>query len=370
MRPLPLLATGTLMQIGILVPDLDEALARHSAAFGLGPWIGYRFTPDTVRDFTYRGKPADYSIDIAMTGTGPQMELVQVHGENSLYQEFLDRHGYGVQHLGVKVADAESTTAELVAAGYEVLQSGHGYGRDGDGRFAYFDTVADFGWLLEIIEPPAVRREPDFVWPSLILAASVPRREDHGGRPHGHLHQRRAVPRHRPRRRPAAAQARSRRRLPARADLLRPADDQHGLPRRGGRPAARPPRGVRRLRGDRGAVGIVRGCGAPPAPARGTAVRGSRPGPRGRRRHPRCTSCPSTSSTCWGSIDVGAYFPHRVTYHPTCHSLRMLRVGDRPSRLLRAVRGLDLVELPEADGVLRVRRHVRREEPRRLGRHG
>jgi L-lactate dehydrogenase complex protein LldE len=50
-----------------------------------------------------------------------------------------------------------------------------------------------------------------------------------------------------------------------------------------------------------------------------------------------------------GVEDVGAYFPHRVTYHPTCHSLRMLRVGDKPLRLLRQVRGLDLVDLPEAD---------------------
>ncbi|AWH01102.1 (Fe-S)-binding protein [Rhodococcus ruber] len=50
-----------------------------------------------------------------------------------------------------------------------------------------------------------------------------------------------------------------------------------------------------------------------------------------------------------GVTDVGAYFPHRVTYHPTCHSLRMLRVGDKPLQLLRAVREIDLVELPEAD---------------------
>jgi len=50
-----------------------------------------------------------------------------------------------------------------------------------------------------------------------------------------------------------------------------------------------------------------------------------------------------------GLVDVGAYFPHRVTYHPTCHSLRSLGVGDRPLRLLRAVKGLDLVELPAAD---------------------
>jgi L-lactate dehydrogenase complex protein LldE len=50
-----------------------------------------------------------------------------------------------------------------------------------------------------------------------------------------------------------------------------------------------------------------------------------------------------------GVADVGAYFPHRVTYHPTCHSLRMLGVGDRPLRLLRSVRGLNLVELPQAE---------------------
>ena len=46
-----------------------------------------------------------------------------------------------------------------------------------------------------------------------------------------------------------------------------------------------------------------------------------------------------------GVVDVGASFPHRVTLHPTCHSLRLLQIGDRPRRLLSAVRGIDLVEL-------------------------
>lgn len=50
-----------------------------------------------------------------------------------------------------------------------------------------------------------------------------------------------------------------------------------------------------------------------------------------------------------GVVDVGAYFPHRVTYHPTCHSLRVQRIGDRPYRLLRAVAGMDLVDLPAAE---------------------
>jgi len=47
--------------------------------------------------------------------------------------------------------------------------------------------------------------------------------------------------------------------------------------------------------------------------------------------------------------DVGARFPHRVTYHPTCHSLRVTRVGDAPIELLRNVRGLELVEVERAD---------------------
>jgi L-lactate dehydrogenase complex protein LldE len=50
-----------------------------------------------------------------------------------------------------------------------------------------------------------------------------------------------------------------------------------------------------------------------------------------------------------GVTDVGAYFPHRVTYHPTCHSLRMMHVGDAPYKLLNAVRGIDLVDLPDAE---------------------
>lgn len=47
--------------------------------------------------------------------------------------------------------------------------------------------------------------------------------------------------------------------------------------------------------------------------------------------------------------DVGAYYPHRVTYHSSCNSLRSLKLGDRPKRLLSKVRGLELIELPAAE---------------------
>jgi len=50
-----------------------------------------------------------------------------------------------------------------------------------------------------------------------------------------------------------------------------------------------------------------------------------------------------------GVTDVGARFPYRVTYHPTCHGLRTLRLGDRPLTLLLAVRDIELLGLPGAE---------------------
>jgi L-lactate dehydrogenase complex protein LldE len=64
-----------------------------------------------------------------------------------------------------------------------------------------------------------------------------------------------------------------------------------------------------------------------------------------------------------GVEDVGAYYPHRVTYHQTCHSLRLLRVGDKPLRLLRAVRGHRSGRARGVAGVLRLRGHLRGQEP-------
>jgi L-lactate dehydrogenase complex protein LldE len=48
-----------------------------------------------------------------------------------------------------------------------------------------------------------------------------------------------------------------------------------------------------------------------------------------------------------GITDVGAHFPYRVAFHDACHLLRELNVRDEPRQLLRAVRGLELVEMDE-----------------------
>ena len=50
-----------------------------------------------------------------------------------------------------------------------------------------------------------------------------------------------------------------------------------------------------------------------------------------------------------GVTDVGAYFPHRVTYHPSCHSVRIAKVGDKPMQLLKAVHGITVLDLPNSE---------------------
>ncbi len=50
-----------------------------------------------------------------------------------------------------------------------------------------------------------------------------------------------------------------------------------------------------------------------------------------------------------GITDVGAYFPHRVTYHPSCHSVRVAKVGDKPMQLLKAVHGITVLDLPNSE---------------------
>ena len=140
-----------------------------------------------------------------------------------------------------------------------------------------------------------------------------------------------------------AATARRRGRLPRGPDLLRPADGQHRAT------------STRRCR--RCASSSTRSRRTTPwssrrARAPGRCATSTRWWPRGRatpgwpRRvaetGPRVFELTEFLVDVLGVEDVGASFPHRVTYHPTCHSLRMLGVGDRPARLLRAVRGIDL----------------------------
>jgi catechol 2,3-dioxygenase-like lactoylglutathione lyase family enzyme len=140
-------------QIGILVADLDEALPRYRALFGRDDWLLVENGPHNMHGLHVRGVPARFSMRLALCGSDPQLELLQPLEGPSILGGWLERNGEGLHHIGVLVDSVDETIASMEAAGYACTQHGYGFGSDGSGAFAYFDTEAELGYLLEAIEP-------------------------------------------------------------------------------------------------------------------------------------------------------------------------------------------------------------------------
>ena len=115
---------------------------------------------------TYRGRRQDYRMRLALAHAGQTMvELIQPLAGPNLYDEHLKRKGEGLHHIGVFVPSFDEAVAEVKQRGYAVLQSGRGYGRLGDGGFAYLDTERELGLILELIEIPKERIPPEAEFP-------------------------------------------------------------------------------------------------------------------------------------------------------------------------------------------------------------
>jgi catechol 2,3-dioxygenase-like lactoylglutathione lyase family enzyme len=141
-------------QIAFVVHDLDAALARWSAVLGAGPFRCWTFGATDHERCDYRGGPTDFSSLLALNGQTPQIELIQPLTGPSAHADWLERHGEGLHHLGVIVESVADTAAEAAAAGYEVVSSGAGIGPERDGAWAYIDTSAALGLMIEAVEPP------------------------------------------------------------------------------------------------------------------------------------------------------------------------------------------------------------------------
>ena len=162
-REVPILGGRPVAQVGIVVRDLDRALDMYVTMWGLKGWKGYVYSSDNVRSLSYLGEPADYRMKVAWRGAGPQIELVQSLAGPNIYEDWLERRGEGLHHLGILVESIDTEAQVMQDAGYEILQAGFGHGLDGDGGFAYFDTEPELGVIIELIEAPARRRPPDFL---------------------------------------------------------------------------------------------------------------------------------------------------------------------------------------------------------------
>lgn len=157
---------GAIHHAAVVVSDLDQAMERYTNELGIGPWAVYTFTPDWVRDMTFRGKEQDFAFKIALCEVAPIMhELLEpLQGPNS-YEEFLDARGEGLHHLCYLVEDIDAEISKMESRGFTVLQSGRGFGTNDDGAFAYFDTEGALGCIFEAFELPAEFPPPERVYP-------------------------------------------------------------------------------------------------------------------------------------------------------------------------------------------------------------
>jgi len=156
----PTLRQRTADQIGILVPNLDLALARYAELFRVDSWAVYSYDDSFVPIREFRGEQGRFSMRLALGGKHPQIELIEPLEGPSIYHEWIDQHGYGLHHIGLFVDSVEDAVNEMTGAGFPVLQLGRGYGLDGDGGFAYFDTRDQVQIFTEAIEIPARRPSP------------------------------------------------------------------------------------------------------------------------------------------------------------------------------------------------------------------
>ncbi|HEV2356445.1 MAG TPA: VOC family protein [bacterium] len=161
-----MLPLRTINQVALVVEDLDAAVRRYWERLGIGPWRIYTYQPPLVKDMTYRGRPHEYRMRLAIAYAGDVMvELIQPLSDENVYTEHLRQKGPGLHHVGVFVPLLRDAVADATRAGYQVLQSGRGYGLHGDGGYAYLDTQDLFGMIVELIELPKERVEPEAVYP-------------------------------------------------------------------------------------------------------------------------------------------------------------------------------------------------------------
>ena len=135
-----------IIQVGILVKDAAEAAKKLEKLIGVGP---FEILEPEYRDLTYRGKTGKFKIRIALAKAGPiQIELMQpLYGE-TIYDEFAQRKGYGLHHLGIKTDNMERSVKEMDGRGFRVIQSGNRPGL----KWAYLSTEEQTGVIFELLE--------------------------------------------------------------------------------------------------------------------------------------------------------------------------------------------------------------------------
>lgn len=135
-----------LVQIGFVVRDLKESMAKYESLYG--PWHHF---DGSVPGATYRGRSADVRLDIAIGHSGPlEIELIQWVSGESPHREFVERGREGMHHVQYRVEDADGWIAKLAPLGYRPIW----YKKwCADTTFAYLERSGD-PLIVEFLEMP------------------------------------------------------------------------------------------------------------------------------------------------------------------------------------------------------------------------
>jgi hypothetical protein len=160
------LLNSSIGQLGFVVENVDSMVHAYYKDFGIGDWKIYTYGPNLLSLMRYKGEITSYSSRIALGYFGAtRIELIQPLEGRTVYSDFIERHGYGLQHLGIYVQDMQRSLELVKLHGISVLMEGGGFGLDGDGHFAYLDTEETYGICYELIQRPIRRHEPESVYP-------------------------------------------------------------------------------------------------------------------------------------------------------------------------------------------------------------
>jgi hypothetical protein len=145
----------TLNQVALMVNDARKVAENYWNIFGIGPWDIFTLVSPTVFGETYLGKPADYGYNVGLCRSGPcQLELIEPLTGESMYKDFIDKHGEGLQHLQYladTIDEAKEHVQLFADMGFPLLMDGY----FGDGYWAYMDTVSALKCVWEVVKMPS-----------------------------------------------------------------------------------------------------------------------------------------------------------------------------------------------------------------------
>lgn len=155
----------TPVQIAWVTADLDATEQALTSLLGARRWVRMPAVHFSAETCSYRGRPADFVADISLSYAGDtQLELIAPVSGQSVYTEFLDRHGAGLHHICIEAADVYAFDAKLRDAegdGSPVVCKGE---MPGGMRFAYLSAAAAGVPYLEIAYiPPEIRAFFEYV---------------------------------------------------------------------------------------------------------------------------------------------------------------------------------------------------------------